>query len=347
MFLLLPGRLRNLSIYSVTVLILSTCSLQCSDELLSEPDLSPPRLLEISPTMSPEIRITFDEAVRSEREEITLDSGDRALLTTIEDHIISLKPAGSLIPGKQYKAALTVEDVRGNSCRFVLPFWGWNPDTPDLLINEFNPEGSANNPDCIELFVIKGGNTAGMCLYYGSKAHYEYRYILPSLNLNTADYLIIHCRRDYTADEISETDDMTESGGLLSSDEAWDLWLPEDSGLSGANGILTIYNAPEGLIQDAVVYSERSSDLEDDYLGWTSRTFDAAADLFEGGDWEFSSELIPPEEAISSHYTTATRSLCRASDSTDTNSKNDWHTAPTSGKTFGSVNTDEIYIIPP
>lgn len=347
MFVLQWGRVVKIWILSISVCVLTTCSLQCSDEILTEPDLSPPRLLEISPTTSPDIRILFDEAVFPESEEITLDSGDRALLTTIEGNTIQLRPGAALIPGKQYKAALTVEDTRGNSCRFVLPFWGWNPDIPELLINEFNPEGSGNNPDCIELFVLEGGNTAGMCLYYGTKAHYEYRYILPSLNLSSGEYLIIHCRREFTAEEISETEDMTESGGLLSSDEAWDLWLPEDSGISGANGSLTIYNAPAGILQDGVVYSDRSSDLEDDYLGWTSRTFDAAADLFEGGDWRFSSELIPPEEAVASQYTTGTRSLCRNSNSTDSNSKNDWHTVPTGGKSFGTVNTDEVYVIPP
>lgn len=337
----------KLSLSLLSSFCLSACSLQCSDEILTEPDLSPPRLLEIQPTLCPEVRILFDEAVCPENEIITLDTGDRAILSTFEGNTIILLPENPLIPGKQYKAGLTVEDLSGNSCRFVLPFWGWNPDVPDLLINEFNPEGSGNNPDCIELYAIRGGNTAGISLYYGTKQHYEYRYVFPSLNLKTGEYLTIHCRREYTSAEISERDDKTLSTGKLSSDDAWDLWLPEDVGLSGANGILSIYNAPEGIIQDAVVYSERVSDLEDDRLGWTSRTFDAAADLFEGGDWLFSSELIPPEEAISSHYTTGTRSLCRSSDSTDSNRNDDWHTVPTGGKSFGSSNSDEIYVIPP
>jgi hypothetical protein len=340
-------RILKLSIPLLYICSLSACSLQCSDEILTEPDLSPPRLLEISPTMSPEVRIIFDEAVFPENEKITLDTGDRASLSTVEGNIIVLLPEKPLIPGKQYKAGLTVEDISGNSCRFVLPFWGWNPDVPDLLINEFNPEGSGNNPDCIEFYVVSGGNSAGMCLYYGTKKHYEFRYILPALELATGEYLTIHCRREYDADEISERDDKTLSTGKLSSEEAWDIWLPEDAGLSGANGILSIYNAPEGIIQDGVVYSERVSNLEDDRLGWTSRTFDAAADLFQGENWVFSSELIPPEEAIASHYTTGTRSLCRSSNSTDTDRKEDWHTVPTGGKSFGTANSDEIYVVPP
>ncbi|QEN09493.1 hypothetical protein EXM22_16445 [Oceanispirochaeta crateris] len=322
----------------------SACSLQCKEEFLLEPDLSPPRLLEIYPTDSPQVSILFDEPVKAQNETITLDSGDPALLTVKDEKTLTLVPQKSLIPGRQYKASISVEDLGGNSCRFVLLFWGWNPRVPDLLINEFNPEGSDSNPDCIELYARSEGNTAGMCLYYGTRRFYEYRYVFPDLELNEGDYVIIHCRREFLTQEISENMDMTASGGKLSSDEAWDLWFPEDSGLSGANGILTLYNAPDGVLLDGVVYSDRDPDPENDYLGWTSRTFDAAADLYESGAWEFSNESISPKEAIPSHYTTATRSLCRNSTSFDSNSNADWHTVPTSSKSFGGVNTDEEFV---
>lgn len=331
----------------LSIFFMHACSLEREDGILSEPDLSPPRLLGVSPVDSPEIRFLFNEPVYPGREKIVLDSGDRAVLSREEGNVMVLIPEEDLIPGKLYKAALTVEDGMGNSCRFVLPFWGWNPDIPRLLINELNPEGSGNNPDCIELYTLQGGNSAGMCLYYGTRRHYEYRYILPSLQLETGDYIIIHCRREYIEGEISESSDRTISTGKLSADTAWDLWLPEDSGLSGANGIVSLYSGVDGIMQDAVVYSERSSDPEDDYLGWTARTFDAAADLFEEGEWKFSSEMIPPEEAVSSHNTTGTRSLCRDSSSGDSDSNADWHTVPTGGKSFGYPNSDEIYIKPP
>ncbi|MDC7241120.1 MAG: hypothetical protein PQJ50_12260, partial [Spirochaetales bacterium] len=288
----------------------------------------------------------FNEEISPEESTIDLNSGERAHLSVQMGNILSLKPEEDLIPGRQYSAALTVEDARGNSCRFVLPFWGWNPDLPPVLINELNPDGTETNPDCIELIALKGGNLAGLCLYYGTSGQYEYRYILPALQVEAGDYVIIHCRREYVEGEISEYRDRTLSTGKLSSDVAWDLWLPEDRGLSGANGILTIYNSPGGEIMDGIVYSDRTSDPEDDYLGWTSRTFDAAADLYDEGGWRFSSRQIPPEEAVYSGYTTATRSLCRSSDSRDSNSSADWHTVPTSSKSFGLANTDEVFIPP-
>ncbi len=321
----------------------SSCSLQESIDQFMEPDLTPPRFLELRPTGGPEVMLVFDETVRPENETITLDSGDRAALEVVEDFSLVLKPLSPLIPGREYRAALTVEDLCGNSCRFVLPVWGWNPDVPGTLINELNPEGSDNNPDCIELYFPEGGNTAGICLYYGTRHYYDFRYILPSLTVGAGDFLIIHCRREYLDNEISETTDKTTSDGKLSSDTAWDIWLPEDQGLSGANGVLTLYDTPGGTLLDGMVYSDREADPEDDYLGWTSRTFDPVGDLYREGGWKFSSEALDPSEAVYSGYTTATRSLCRDSASGDSDTNRDWHTVPTSEKSFGSINTDDVY----
>lgn len=323
------------------------CSLPSRDELMTNPDLSPPRLVEVASGSGPEIQLLFDEAVQPEEERIFLDMGEAVRLEVRDENRIVLTPEGELPPGMLCRAALTVEDKRGNSTRFILPFWAWNPDLPELLINEFNPEGSGNNPDCIELFVKRGGDCAGLCLYYGTKRFYSYRYVLPPLQVETGDYIIIHCRREFLAGEISESTDRTASTGKLSSPMAWDLWLLEDRGLSGANGILSLYSSPDGTIVDAAVYSDREPDPQDDYLGWTSRTFDAAADVYREGGWKFSSGAISPGEAIPSHHTTGTRSLCRNSNSEDSDSSSDWHTVPTGKKSFGGINTDEEHVPPP
>ncbi len=332
---------RNLILFAA--LLIGGCSLQNDGKILTEPDLSPPRLLNISPGEEAELLILFDEEICPESESITLNSGDRAGLTVRRGSTLCLQPERELIPGREYRAALTVEDMKGNSCRFVLPFWGWNPELPPLLINELNPDGSDTNPDCIELICLGAGSTAGLCLYYGTSRHYDYRYILPPLRIEAGDYIIIHCRREYTDGEISESTDKAVSTGKMSYDGAWDLWLPEDRGLSGSNGIVSIYDSPGGKIMDGVVYSNRTSDPEDDRLGWTAATFDPAADIYEEEGWDFSSEMIPPEEAAYSGYFSATRSLCRSSDSRDSNSSADWHTVPNSSKSFGWVNTDEEY----
>ena len=95
---------------------------------------------------------------------------------------------------------------------------------------------------------------------------------------------------------------------------------------------------------DCIIYSDRETDPEDEFLGWTSATYDAVVDLYDTGDWKFTSTDIPPEEAVRSDYTTGTRTLSRSSLSEDTDSAADWHTTPTGGKSFGEANTDEVYV---
>jgi len=331
----------------LTGLILAAgCSMKPDAGLSIRLDLSPPRLLEIRGNTGPEVILLFDEPVFLPVPEIQLDSGERGSAEVIDTTGVRLLPEEELVPGGAYKTSLTVEDRNGNSNHFILQIWGWNPAVPAMLINEFNPEGSGNNPDTIEILFLEDGNTAGAVLYYGSEQHREFRYILPDLSVRKGEFLLIHCRPEGGQEEIDERERKDESGGKLASDSAWDLWLPEDAGLSGRNGILTLYSAPGGALLDGVIYSNRAPDPEDALLGWTTRTFDAAADLYESGAWRFSDEDISPLEAIRSDYTTGTRSLCRSSASEDTDSSGDWHTVPTGGKTFGEINRDEVFIPP-
>ena len=66
--------------------------------------------------------------------------------------------------------------------------------------------------------------------------------------------------------------------------------------------------------------------------------------IADEGGWTFSGALIAPEDCVNPDDSTATRSICRDSSFTDTDDKSDWHIVPTSSSTFGSINSDEIYI---
>ncbi len=322
---------------------LSACNIQNYKVNAKGIDFSPPVLLEIQTRKGPEVELLFNEKVQHKGESCILESGEEILISGEEGNKIIISPEEELSPGKLYKAALTVEDPKGNSCHFILPFRGWNPNVPSLLINELNPKGSKNSPDCIELYASTGGNCAGMALFYGSARFHKYRYIFPPLELKKGDYIIIHCRREFLDNEKDESSQKDECKGKLCSDEAWDLWLTEDQGLSGSNGVLSLYNCPEGEMLDAVIYTNRSSKPDENHLGWTGQTFDQVSQVNSEKQWLFSSDLIPPEEAVSSKQTTATRSLCRNSLSEDSNTAADWHTVPTGKKSFGKANSDEVY----
>ncbi len=325
------------------VMIFSGCNLQSCKDGSGSLDFSPPVLLEVQPRQGAEVVLIFNEEVHSLNGENLLESGEEVVLASNGEHGVTVTPVQKLSPGKLYKASLAIEDLSGNSCRFILPFWGWNPEVPSLLINEFNPKGSENNPDCIEFYALTGGNCGGMALYYGSSEFYDYRYVFPALEIEAGDYIILHCRREFSNEEVNEIQRKDLSGGKLACDDAWDLWLPEDRGLSGSNGVLSLYTCPGGKMQDGVVYSNRSGDPEDRYLGWTASVFDGVCQMNGAGQWLFSSDLVPPEEAVSSKYTTATRSLCRSHPPEDTNRAEDWHTVPTGKKSFGKANNNSIY----
>ena len=227
-------------ILQTLLFFLFSCSMKEEDPVLILPDiqldLTPPRLVETDSSQGETVYFHFNEPLCLSEDKTVLDSGNTASLSIRNENCLVLTPDSRLDPGKVYIAPVSVEDHSGNSNNFLIRFWGWNPALPEALINELNPKGSGNNTDTLEIFFTRGGSTAGMTLYYGTASHNEYKYILPALEVEAEDYLLIHCRPEGISEEIDEDTEKDVSGGKLSHDEAWDLWLPEDSGLSGNNG---------------------------------------------------------------------------------------------------------------
>ena len=244
--------------------------------------------------------------------------------------------------GKRYTLHTTAHDERGNTITFVAGFWGFNPRPPALVINEFTPQGNKRRRDAIELYVTAGGNLGGVTLYDGVAGNYRDHVVLPVVEVAAGDYIVIHATTDGLGDD--EVDGPDSSAHAQAVAGAWDFWLAEGGGLSGNNGVITVYAAPDGALIDGVIYSNRTSESDARYRGFGSKATMARADtLVELGGWQYAGELIAPEDAISSDATTSTRSLSRDSSATDTDSAADWHTVPTRGATFGAPNTDAVH----
>ena len=244
--------------------------------------------------------------------------------------------------GKRYTVHATARDERGNTTTFVAGFWGFNPRPPGLVINEFTPRGSKRRRDAIELYVTAPGNLGGVTLYDGVAGDYRDHVVLPPVEVDAGEYIVIHATVDGLGED--EVDGPDTSGHEQAVAGAWDFWLAEGGGLSGNNGVITVYAAPDGDLIDGVVYSNRTSESDERYRGFGSKaTMQRADTLAELGGWQFAGERIAPEDAISSDKTTSTRSLSRDSSSNDTDSAADWHTVPTRGATFGAPNTDAVH----
>jgi hypothetical protein len=246
-------------------------------------------------------------------------------------------------PGSKYVIDTTIEDCAGNSVTLNAGFYGYNPDIPEVIINEFITQGSGNHPDVLELKVNKGGNLGGVCVFEGTASDNEQGIVFPELQVETGEYIIVHFKPEGIPDEVDETVTPDQSAGLDSHPEAWDFWVKGGSGLSGNNGVLTVYTNPAGELMDAVIYSNRTSDSDEKYAGFGSaKTAERVKETADLGGWIFTGS-IRPEETVNPDDSTSTRSICRTPDEPDSDTARDWHITPTRGASFGEENTAEIY----
>ena len=120
--------------------------------------------------------------------------------------------------------------------------------------------------------------------------------------------------------------------------------LQDGKGLSGNNGVLSLYDRPGGKCLDGVLYSNRTSQSDELYRGFGSEeTLNRAEELVLAGGWKPAGARVSPEDAVNPEGSTGTRSICRSSGSADTDSAEDWHIVPTRKATFGAENSDEVY----
>lgn len=332
-------RLRVLAMAAVMLVCLGCEPINLA--LAEQVDLLPPTFDRIVTGDANTVTIYFDEAVTMAPDAIGFDP-PVAVRDIADGETVTITTGDPLVAGTHYTLHATVRDALGNTTTFVARFWGFNPRPPALVINEFTPRGSKKRRDAVELYVTTGGNLGGVTLYDGVAGDYRDHVVLPAVEVAAGDYIVIHATVDGLGeDEVNGPDSSSHEQAVAG---AWDFWLTEGGGLSGNNGVITVYAAPDGPLIDGVLYSNRTSDSDERYRGFGSKATMARADrLAELGGWQFGGERIAPEDAISSASTTSTRSLCRDSASTDSDSATDWHTVPTRGATFGAPNSDDVH----
>ncbi|VDA99436.1 hypothetical protein S1OALGB6SA_504 [Olavius algarvensis spirochete endosymbiont] len=307
-------------------------------------DLLPPVLQSAEIVDERHLRFIFDEPLAAN--EINPVVNPPMIVNTfdIEDEQLTIGFETDQEIGREYTIRMSVTDESGNSLSFLYGFSGWNPRIPGILINEINPRGSGNTPDCIELFVTKAGNLGGLILLIGTKNKYKESFIFPAVEVPEGEYILVHTKAEGIPEEIDEISTLNLSGGKLASETARDFWMRGAPGLPGNNGAVTLYARKNGTMLDAILWSDREDDREDERLGWTKDGFIFASDLAEAKAWNSVSGGVPaPSDAADANFSTSTRSICRSSVPNDTDSARDWHIVPTRGQTFGAINTDRVY----
>ena len=328
----------------VFMLIQFSCSEIGIKEEENSIDVIPPKITDLRITDSDSAVFDFSGNIQPLEKvfNISPDIGISGIETA--DTVLTVNFSSPQLPGEEYYLKGAVKDSHGNSLTFCAEFYGFNPYIPDLLINEITTQGSTTHPDMAEIFIKSGGNMAGVTFFEGCSEDYDARYVFPSIEVQEGDYFIIHAKPEGIPEEITETDDITVSGGIDACSDAFDIWPSGFTGLSGNNGVISVYTGPGGNLIDAFAYSNRTSSSDENYRGFGSHSVMKRMDFIAScGGWTFSGDLISPEDCVNPDPSTATRSMCRSSSSADTNSSSDWHTVPTSMSSFGSVNTDEVY----
>jgi len=329
---------------SAVLFLCSSCLPVADNRTLTEDGLQPPVLLDIESVSEKKTIIYFDKSCSVVEETILVAPKLNVKKTSSEENTVKIEFEEAQGIGEEYLLEATVKDEQGNSMSFIISFYGFNPYIPDVVINEFTTQGSSTHPDVAELFVKTEGNMAGTAMFEGAAGNWDDRLIFPDLPVAAGDYILVHFKPQGIEEEKNETDDKTVSGGLDASDNAFDFWVEGGAGLSGNNGVLTLYTTPRGEIIDGVLYSNRTSSSDENYRGFGTKKVMLWADqLAEDGGWKYSGELISPEDGINPDDSTATRSICRDSSSHDTDTAADWHIVPTSTYSFGEVNSDEVY----
>jgi hypothetical protein len=331
------------------VILLATLCASCgpvTDPRSADIDLSPPQLQSVTTLGPQEISLQFDEdaGLRIGKTRITPDLA--VVETTGPAKTVEIRAAPQS-PGCPYTLEAEAQDARGNSASFIAQFYGFNGHVPKVLINEFTPRGSGSHPDIVELKVMTPGDMGGVALYLGTPGSFDAKLVFPSFAVTAGSFILVHLKPTGSAAEVDETRDMTVSRGFDASDTAWDFWLPGGTGISGTNGVISLYDRPGGSCLDAVLYSNRTTQSDEKYRGFGSAEMEARAEeIVSAGGWKAAGPRVTPEDAVSPEGSTGTRSLCRLSTSADTDQAQDWHLVPTRKATFGAENSDDVYVKP-
>ncbi|MDR0759092.1 MAG: hypothetical protein LBF74_03160, partial [Treponema sp.] len=230
----------------------------------------------------------------------------------------------------------------GNTLNVLTSFRSRNDEMPAIVINEIRTEYSKPKVEFVELKALEAGNLGGMRLFLAETGTEEPFYEFPPARVAAGEYLVVHLR-SLDPNAVNETAADLGATPYTKDNEAWpesrDFWIPgAKKHLSKKAGMAYLLDQDDKVL-DALMWSESPDSW------WADEKLAQAADfLFSKGAWAGKSEGIPgPDDAVSSAYTTATRSISRDEDAPDTNGPSDWYITVASGATAVKKNNPKRY----
>ena len=330
------------SVVSVAVAGMTSCGPISEITDLQDLDLSPPALITVRTMDDRTVELTLNEPSTLNADSSSIEPDLKIFSAQSVESKLAIA-VETQTPGQKYLLKATLEDRHHNSVDILAVFYGFNPQLPTVKINEFTTRGTGNHPDIVELKVKEEGNMAGLALYQGTESNWKDRLVFPAFPVLADDFILIHFKPQGVPEEIDETEQRDASGGLDACDTAFDFWIRDGTGISGNNGVLSLCERPGGPIEDAVLYSNRTTDSDQRYMGFgTKDAMERAIELHDNGGWIARDEFIRPEDGINPDGSTGTRSICRTNGE-DTDSREDWYIVPTGHASFGEENSEEVF----
>lgn len=304
------------------VLLLSVLS--CSQEpepaeifnAFSGKDCLAPVLLSVKSEAGSIVRLEFDEPVK------VFGKSFGSSTARADGRFIYVTLPRSLPPGESSAVGGRVRDYAGNTAGFKISVWGFNPRLPEIVINEFTTKGTAKSPPRTELLVLQDGNLNGMVLYAGIPDDYDACVMLGDIEVRKDDLIVV-----WWTESLPD-------GVLQKLPGLWNVCSLSAGKPSSNNGTFVLCENPSAgaAVVDAVVYSNYSQSHE----GFGTRTaLERARWVVSAGAWE--------GDAVDGSSSTATRSVSRLQEASDSDCSEDWFVTATSGSTFGKRNSSEAF----
>jgi len=282
--------------------------------ILGGSDSVSPSLVSVQSVTSSVIRLEFSEPVR------IYGTSFEPLGAREDGKFVYVSLDASLKPGTRSYVHGRVKDYSGNTTGFTIQVWGFNPDLPEIVINEFTTKGTAKSPDRTELLVKSSGNINGMTLYNGVPDNFDSYVVFGDIDVRSGDMIVVWWTE--------ELPDRVAVEGVI------DICAKSGEGLPSNNGAIVLCGTPAlgADVLDAVVYSNFSASYE----GYGTRSaMERATWVIGSGAWK--------GDPLDSTSSTATRSMSRLPDGRDSDGSADWIVTVTGGSTFGAANSSEAY----
>ncbi len=271
-----------------------SCKMTDEGVAVSATDKSAPKIVSYKSTQRSVLAIACDEPITlTDVAFRTADGGETfAQVTDIAyddgGQVAELTLDRPMEIGEKYELTGIVADANGNTLAFSLPFTGYNDNPARVMLTELrygNSEKTAK-AEFAELYVLAGGNLAGLELYGGYYAD-KAKYVFPAIEVNAGEYVTVHLRNyGGDADETGDALDLP-SDSPDKSETARDLWVSgTDGNYFTKNDVVVLVDAVSGNIMDAVLLTE-----DETKTAWTKKAQTTLAEqAVAAGVWQGGSD---------------------------------------------------------